>query len=857
MIRIALRGLLSRKLRTSLTAFAVVLGIAMVAGAYVLTDTINKSFNTLMASAREGTSAVISAESLVKNGSTSDRPTVPASLLERVGSLPGVERAYGVVETESARLIDAKGNPVGPAGPPALGFGRDASTIGQKDAFKIVEGRWASGPSEVAIDIASAKKAHVSAGDTIRVEGSGPLERVRVVGLLQWGSSDSLGGATMAVFDLATGQRLFGLAERLTEIDVDAKAGVSPAQVLKEIKPLLPAHARALTVDEQIKEDQSEWASFATIIRYALLTFAGIALFVGAFVIFNTLSITVAQRTREMATLRTIGASRRQILGGVIVEGLTIGLMASVAGIGAGIGLAKLLSALMGVIGIDVPRTATVYAPRTFVISIATGIVVTLLASLGPALRATRVPPIAAVREGSTLPRSRFARLRPLVSGLAVAASLAVIGTGLFGSFAQASQRLLALASGCALFFIAVALLSSYFVRPLARLVGLPGSILGGASGKLARENAMRAPARTASTAAALMIGLALVTFVSVLARGLTRSTEVAIKKQVSTDYVIRAKDNYSSFSNATATTLARVPGVEKAVALRADTVIAYGKQAQISGVDPAAIRSVYHFDWKQGSSASLSELGRDGAIVMDSFARKHKLAPGDRFTVTMPDGRKLLLHVVATNKQPDFFPLLGKITVSQAGFDAAYRTNPKTTATVFLRTADGQSERVERSLTSALAAFPSVGLKTEQQAIDAQSSDLNTLLAMFYVLLGLAVVISFFGIVNTLALAVFERTRELGMLRAVGMTRRQVRRMIRYESVTISLIGAALGIPVGIFLAAMATTALSRYEVVFSLPIVSLTVFALVAVVLGMLAAILPARRASRLNVLEALQYE
>jgi ABC-type antimicrobial peptide transport system permease subunit len=222
-----------------------------------------------------------------------------------------------------------------------------------------------------------------------------------------------------------------------------------------------------------------------------------------------------------------------------------------------------------------------------------------------------------------------------------------------------------------------------------------------------------------------------------------------------------------------------------------------------------------------------------------------------------MPDGRKLLLHVVATNKQPDFFPLLGEITVSQAGFDAACRTNPKTTATVFLRTADGQSERVERSLTSALAAFPSVGLKTEQQAIDAQSSDLNTLLAMFYVLLGLAVVISFFGIVNTLALAVFERTRELGMLRAVGMTRRQVRRMIRYESVTISLIGAALGIPVGIFLAAMATTALSRYEVVFSLPIVSLTVFALVAVVLGMLAAILPARRASRLNVLEALQYE
>ncbi|MGD0272161.1 MAG: FtsX-like permease family protein [Gaiellaceae bacterium] len=856
MTRIALRGLFSRKLRTSLTALAIVLGIAMVAGTYVLTDTINKSFNTLMASARSGTSAVISGKSLVNGGSTSDRPTVPASLLERVASVPGVQRAYGAVETESARMIDAKGNTVGPAGPPALGFGRDASTIGKKDAFKIVEGRWASGPGEVAIDVLSAKKAHATVGDTISVEGSGPLERFRVVGLLQWGSSNSLGGATMAVFSLATGQRLFGMTGRLTEIDVDAKAGVSPAHLVKEIKPLLPAHVQALTVDEQIKKDQSEWTSFAKIIRYALLTFAGIALFVGAFVIFNTLSITVAQRTREMATLRTIGASRRQILGGVITEGLTIGLIASLVGIAFGIGLAKLLSALMGTIGIDVPRTATVYAPRTFVISIATGIIVTLLASLGPALRATRVPPIAAVREGSTLPRGRFAYLRPIVSGLLLATSLAAIGMGLFGSVGQASQRLITLAAGCALFFIALALVSSHFMRPLARLVGSPGSILGGVSGKLARENAMRAPARTASTAAALMIGLALVTFVSVLARGLTRSTEVAIKKQVSTDYVVAAKPGGNAFSNATASTLARVPGVEKAVALRSDTVIAYRKQAQITGIDPTVIRSVYHFNWKDGSSDSLARLDKDGAILQDSFAREHHLSAGDRLTVTMPDGRKLSLRVVATNKQSEFFSLLGQITVSQAGFDAAYK-NPKTTTALFLRTAGGQSEAIAGRLRSALVAFPSVQLRTEQQAIDDQSSGMNALLAMFYVLLGLAVVISFFGIVNTLALSVFERTRELGMLRAVGMTRRQARRMIRHESVTICLIGAALGIPVGVFLAAMATTALSRYDVVFSLPVVSLTVFALAAVVAGMLAAILPARRASRLNVLEALQYE
>jgi putative ABC transport system permease protein len=856
MLRIALRGLWSRKLRTSLTAFAVVLGISMVAGTYVLTDTINKSFNTLMASARADTSAVVSGKSLVKNGATSDQPTVPASLLARVSSLPGAASAYGVVETESARMIDAKGDPVGPAGPPALGFGRDPASIGRDGAFKIIDGRWAKGPGEVAIDVASAKKAHVSIGNTIRVEGSGPLQSFRIVGLLQWGSSNSLGGATMAVFDLPTAQRLFGLGGRLSEIDVIAKDGVSPARLVAQIKPLLPPNAKALTVDEQIKEDQSQWSSFAKIIRYALLTFAGIALFVGAFVIFNTLSITVAQRTREMATLRTIGASRRQILGGVLTEGLTIGALASVIGIGVGILLAAGLSALMGAIGIDVPRTATVYAPRTFVISIVTGVVVTLLASLGPALRATRVPPIAAVREGAVLARRRSSRLRQIASGLLLATSLAVLGVGLFGSFDQSSQRLLTIAAGCALFFIAVALLSAYFARPLARIVGAPGSTFGGTAGKLARENAMRVPARTASTAAALMIGLALVTFVSVLAQGFVRSIGVAIRKQASADYIVMANDGYSTYSNAVAGRLARVPGVEKAVALRTDTVIAFGKQISITGFDPKTASSVYKFDWQEGSNASLAELGGDGAIVTDSFAHKHGLGIGSPLPVQMPDGRKLRLSVIAVNKQPELIELLGEVTVSEKAFDAVYR-NPKTTLLTYLRTTGGESEAVAARLRSALAVFPSVQVLTEKKAIDTQSSGMNTLLAMFYVLLGLSVVVSVFGIVNTLALAVFERTRELGMLRAIGMTRRQARRMIRHESITISLIGAATGIPVGIFLAAMVTTALSRYDIVFSLPVSSLVAFTLATVVAGMLAAILPARRASRLNVLEALQYE
>ena len=371
--------------------------------------------------------------------------------------------------------------------------------------------------------------------------------------------------------------------------------------------------------------------------------------------------------------------------------------------------MAKLLSALMGAIGIDVPRTATVYAPHTFVISIAAGLVVTLLASLGPALRATRVPPIAAVREGATLPRGRFAQ--PATDRLGAAARGALAGcsdSALFGSIAQTSQRLLMLAAGCALFFVAVALLSAYFVRPLARVVGSPGSILGGASGKLARENAMRAPARTASTAAALMIGLALVTFVSVLAHGLARSTEVAIRKQASTDYVVMAKDGYSTYSNAVAGALARVPGVEKRrrASRRHGDRLREGSRDHRLRPEARPARSTASTGRRDRTPRSPGSAAAERSST-DTFANKHKLEPGsplpgDRCRT----GAGSSLHVVAINKQPELISLLGDITVSQASFDAAYRT-PKTTLITYLRTKGGQSKTVAARSSSALDGLP------------------------------------------------------------------------------------------------------------------------------------------------------
>jgi putative ABC transport system permease protein len=860
MTGVALKGLAGRKLRALATAVAIVLGVAMVSGTYVLTDTIKAAFDQIFAGSYKNTAAVITGKSVV-DFAQGGSPTVSESVLAKVRQLPDVKTAAGQIfnlndSSDYGKLIGRDGEPLGSSGNPTFAFGLDPR-LGDLNPMTLTEGRWAARPTEIVIDSASAKSGKFAVGDTIGAAVQGPIRRYRITGIAQFGSVDSLGGATIAIFDTKTAQRLLG-KPGYDLISVSAKPGVSPNALVGEIKPLLPASAQVRTGSEQAKESAKDIADFTTFIQYFLLAFGVVALFVGAFVIFNTLSITVAQRTRELATLRTLGASRRQVLRSVLAEGFLIGIVASAFGLAVGIGLAKGLGALMAAMNLDLPKAGTVFEARTAIVSMTLGTVVTLLASVAPALKATKVPPIAAVREGAELPRGRFAAHRTAVAVSVVALSLALLGYGLFVHGVDTGPRLLSLAVGVLGLFVGVALTASKLARPLASVLGRPFAGYGGAAGKLARENAMRNPARTASTAAALMIGLALVTMVATLGRGLVTSDKSSLKHQVRADYVVTSKNGWDPFSRAAGNAAAAAPGVTVASSVRNEQALVQGDEVRVDGIDPATFPAVYRYDWVQGSNATLAGLGRNGAAIRKKWSDEHHVGLGDRITVVNPAGGRSSYVVRGIYTQPKFGsidPVLGSIAISQRAFDSSFE-RPQNAYT-FLNVRGGSNPRTSAALERALAAYPDAKVATRLDWVETRAGDVNQLLNLLYVLLALSVVVSLFGMVNTLVLSVFERTRELGMLRAVGMTRRQVRRMIRHESVVTALIGAALGLPLGLFLAGLVTRALSDQGVAFAVPAKLLVAFVAVAIAAGILAAVAPARRASRLKVLESLQYE
>ncbi len=853
MTKVAVKGLLGRKLRATLTAIAIVLGVAMVSGTYILTDTINAAFSTVFTRAYAHADAVITGKSAIGSGNNNNNRTAPslnASLLSRVRALPQVALASGAISDE-AGLVGHNGKVIARGGAPGLAF--SYTPAGQHfTPLTLTQGHYPTAANDIAIDAETASKQGFSVGQQIGVVARGPLENFTISGIVKFGGVSSLGGATLAVFTLPTAQRIFNKPGQFDEIDIAAKPGVSPNQLVKTIRPLLPPNSQVRTGSAQAAQATKDTAGFVTIFQDFLLAFGGIALFVGSFVIANTLSITVAQRTRELATLRTLGATQRQVRRSVMLEALIIGVVASVIGLFLGLALAKGLNALLVSFGIDLPQTSTVIKARTVVVSLVVGVGITLLAALRPALRATRVPPIAAVREGAVLPPSRFARFGPYAAGATVLAAVVVMVVGLSVGGLSTGQRLLAVGIGAVVLFVGVAMVAPRTVPALARVLGWPAARIGGAAGELARGNAVRNPARTASTASALMIGLGVVTIVGVLAAGLRTQFDSAVNQLFVANYAVTASDNFTPISTASDNALRQVPGVQVVSGVRAGDGQAFGSKINVTGVSPD-VSKVIAVNWKSGGPQTPAELGNDGAFVSTAYANAQHLHVGSPLTVETPNGARLHLVLRGITAPPKNESPYGDVTISQALFDAHY-PNPQNLYT-FVNIQGGVTAANTARLKAALAGFPDAKLQTKSQFKTNQLSGLNSLLNLLYVLLSLSVIISLFGIVNTLVLTVFERTRELGMLRAVGMTRRQVRRMIRHESVITALLGATFGIPIGIIVARLVQAAIDYHT--FTVPVGTIIVFVIAAVIAGIVAAIFPARRAGRLNVLEALSYE
>jgi putative ABC transport system permease protein len=847
--KVALRGIASRKLRAFTTWLAIFLGVALVSGTYILTDTINESFGEIFSESLKGTDVAITARTDVASDDTGP-PPFKASLLGRVRAVQGVESAAGSVFA-SGKFVKANGDALTNSFAPNF----ISSLLPPRfETLDYVEGRKPRTPAEASLDTQTADSAGLAVGDQLRVAGAKEVKTYRMVGLTRLGDSN-FGGAGIAQMTLPEAQRVTDRVGEFDQISVAAADGVSSEELRDRIARIVPPNLVVETGEQAARRQSDDIADDLGFLRIALLVFAGISLFVGAFQIFNTFSITVAQRTREFGMLRTLGASRRQILSSVGYEALFLGVLGAVGGLAAGILFAAGINALFKAVGADLPNTGTVLLPRTVLVSLLIGIVVTLIAAIAPALRATRITPMAALRESElqdSKPRGRLMLIAALLLG---GLGLALMLIGLFGGMESGSAAGL-LGGGAALILFATSLFSPRLVRPLASLAGKPMERLRGLTGRLARENAMRKPGRTATTAAALMIGLALVTFVTVFAAGLKSSIAKTIEENFRSDVILQNTDGFSPIPRDAVAAAREVDGVASVSAITYGSGEYQGERIRVAGIDPATINGVLSLEFVNGSSpAILGGISDRDAVADENWADSQGLQVGDTVRIRTPLERTAIYTI--RGEITGGLDLFGRMLVRESTLGPLFGAEQPSMA--FARLEPGASAAtVQDDMEAALGrAYPTVEVRNQDQLKERQEQEVNTLLLFVYALLSLAVIVSLFGIVNTLALSIHERTRELGMLRAVGMSRRQVRTMVRYEAVITALIGAILGMVLGVLMAALVSRPLADDGFTLSYPIPVLILLLALAALAGVLAAIGPARRASRIDVLRALAYE
>jgi putative ABC transport system permease protein len=837
MWKVTIKGLLAHKLRLALTALAIVLGVTFIAGTFVLTDTLHNTFDTLFGNIYQNIDFQVRGVAQFGSGGTATRNPVPESILARVKAVPGVEAANGSV-TGYAQFIGHDGKAISSGGAPTIGLSFDPN---QKiSALRLVQGSPPTTPNDVVMDLYTAQKYHFSVGQRVRILLRGPTRTFTITGLVKFGTADNFAGATLAGFDFQTAQVLMGEVGQYDTIDVVATPGADKAVVQHDIAHVLPRGVEVVTSQTVINEQTTAVGQALGFFNTALLVFGFIALFVGGFTILNTFSITVGQRTRELALLRIVGASRRQVFRSVLGEAVIVGLVASVIGLGLGvlaaIGLEKLLSGF----GITLPTGPLVFEARTVIVCLVVGVGVTLIAAISPARRAVRIAPVAAVSEQQIeqdVPmRRRFTR-----GGV-----IAVIGVALL-AFGLTKPAIQFVGLGALLIFVGVAMLAPAVARPMASVIGRPLARLLGTSGQLGRENSMRSPKRTAQTASALMVGLALVSAIAVFGASLSRSATSSVDNAISADLIVSStnKNGSGDFSTTVPKVASSVPGVTASSVVYGDQFEVRHSLESLLGIGTRNLSETVILNMAAGSTKALAA----GDLLIDTnTASADNLSVGDtvpvRFALTGPTTMR-----VGGIFQPN--ALAGKYVVSDAFFLRHFQN--ELPGAVLLKT-DG-SPGVQRAVERALTPYPNVEVQTRAQFEASQTAQVNQLLGLVYALLALAVLIALIGIVNTLMLSVFERTHEIGLLRAVGMKRRQIRAMIRSESVILAVFGAVIGIIVGTGLGIALVSALHSQGITSTVvPGSRLVIFLILAALLGLLAASWPARRAARLDVLAAI---
>ena len=853
MLKLTLRGIRARKTRSILTALSVFFGVAMIAGTLMLTDSVNSSFDDIFADVNSGVDVSVSTRETIEDSRDALPPAFSEDVLEQIRAVDGVAEASGSIFDPTVSVLDEQGERVGADGSPHFA----GSVVSDRfSPWTYVEGRAPESAGEIAVDSFSAERESWALGDTVRIAGTGAATEYTIVGVGEFGSGVELLGATLTILTLPEAQRLTGKQGQLDEIVVAAGEGVSPEGLKLAVEDVVAASLEVQTGAENAADASAEFKDGFAFLPVVLTVFGVIALFVGGFIIFNTFSITVAQRTREFGILRTLGAHRRQVLGAVLLEATVIGLAASVLGILGGIGFVEGIAALFGVFDLALPSSGLVLSPSTVIVALLVGVGVTVVASLAPARRATKVTALEALREGGRQQGS--SRRRTIAGSGLLGVGVLLIALGMFATNSFDSAFLF-LGPGILLLFLGVALLSSRLIGPIASLVGWPLERLGGVPGKLARENTLRNRGRTATTAAALMIGLALVVFVATFASALTASVDEALDKQFAGDLVLNNTDGGSlRIPAVTAEVVRGIEGVAVVSPVAGGDARVEGVSGtqEVSGFDPETIALVTNLDWQEGSDATLAGLGATDAIVESDWGADNGIAVGDTIVATTPLNTEVRYTVRGSvrdkvNLLLSTFAIPRDTLVSHFGVEG-----DNFTLVGFAEPTDFETvrARIDGELASSL---PNVESRSRAEVEDDARQQINQLLALIYALLGLSIIIALFGVVNTLILTIHERTREIGMLRAIGTSRRQVRRMIRYESVITAMIGAIVGAAIGLGLAVVAVLALEGEGLVLSVPYPLIVILLILAAIAGVAAAIAPARRASRVNIIDALLYE